>query len=58
MNLKGYNAVKKSGRFVSVTGRGVVSSKVRNYSAGPFLVKKAADAKAEIDRVGLPKSKK
>ena len=47
-----------SGKFVSVTGKGVVSTGVKNYAADPFFLKKAAEAKAEIDRVGLPKGKK
>jgi hypothetical protein len=46
-----------SGKFVSVTGKGVVSARLKNYAADPFFVKKAAEAKAEIDRVGLPKRK-
>jgi hypothetical protein len=46
------------GKFVSVIGKGVISSKVRNYASDPFFVRKAAEAKAEIDRVGLPKTKK
>jgi hypothetical protein len=52
------NTAAASGSFVSVTGKGVVSSKVRNYASDPFFVRKAAEAKAEIDRVGLPKKKK
>jgi hypothetical protein len=51
-------AITASGSFVSVTGKGVVSSKVRNYASYPFCVRKAAEVKAEIDRVGLPKKKK
>lgn len=50
-------AFEAPGKFVSVTGKGVVSSKVRDYSSDPFFAKKAADAKAETDRVGLPGSK-
>jgi len=46
-----------SGKFVSVTGKGVVSSRLKNYANDPFFLKKAAEAKAEIDRVGLPKTK-
>lgn len=42
-------------KFVSVTGKGVVSARVKNYAADPFFMKKAEEAKAEIDRVGLPK---
>ena len=45
-------------RFISVTGKGVVNSSMRNYATDPLFVKKAAEAKAEIDRVGLPKRKK
>lgn len=44
-------------KFESVTGKGVVSARLKNYAADPFFVKKAAEAKAEIDRVGLPKRK-
>jgi len=47
-----------SGKFASVTGKGVVSARVKNYAADPFFLKKAAEAKAEIDRVGLPKREK
>jgi hypothetical protein len=47
-----------SGKFVSVTGKGVVSTRLKNYADDPFFLKKAAEAKAEIDRVGLPKGKK
>ena len=47
-----------SGKFASVTGKGVVSAHVKNYASDPFFLKKAAEAKAEIDRVGLPKIKK
>jgi len=47
-----------SGKFASVTGKGVVSARVKNYAADPFFLKKAAEAKAEIDRVGLPDTKK
>lgn len=53
--LKGSGATAVAERFVSVTGKGVVSSKVRNYAADPFFVRKAVAAKAEIDKVGLPK---
>jgi len=51
------DTVVESGRFVSVTGKGVVSSRIKNYAADPFFVRKAAEAKAEIDKVGLPKIK-
>ena len=51
------DTVVESGRFVSVTGKGVVSSRIKNYAADPFFVGKAAEAKAEIDKVGLPKTK-
>ena len=47
-----------SGKFVSVTGKGVVNARLKNYAADPFFLKKAAEAKAEIDRVGLPETKK
>ena len=50
--------VTEAGRFASVTGKGVVSARVRNYAADSFFLRKAAEAKAEIDRVGLPKRKK
>ena len=53
--VKGAGATAVAERFVSVTGKGVVSSKVRNYAADPFFVRKAVAAKAEIDKVGLPK---
>lgn len=53
--LKGAGATAVAERFVSVTGKGVVSSKVRNYAADQFFVRKAVAAKAEIDKVGLPK---
>ena len=53
--LKGAGATAVAERFVSVTGKGVVSSKVKNYAADPFFVRKAVAAKAEIDKVGLPK---
>ena len=49
------DTVVESGRFVSVTGKGVVSSRIKNYAADPFFLGKAAEAKAEIDKVGLPK---
>lgn len=37
---------------------GVISDKVGNYQADPFFVKKAAEAKALIKKVGLPKMEK
>jgi hypothetical protein len=48
----------KSEVFVSVTGKGTISCKVKNYAFDPFFIKKAEEAKAEIDRVGLPTKKK
>jgi hypothetical protein len=51
-------AVIDSGKPASFTGKGVVSTRVKNYAGDPFFLKKAAEAKAEIDRVGLPKTKK
>ena len=51
-------AIVKSEKFVSVTGKGVVNARLKNYAADPFFLKKAAEAKAEIDRVGLPETKK
>ena len=50
--------VADSGKFVSVTGKGTISTRVKNYATDPFFMRKAAEAKAEIDRVGLPKTKK
>jgi hypothetical protein len=47
-----------SAKFVSVTGKGVVNTRLKNYANDPFFLKKAAEAKAEIDRVGLPETKK
>jgi len=40
--------------FVSVTGKGTINPKMRNYAADPFFIKKAEEAKAEVDKVGLP----
>jgi len=51
-------AIKGPEKFVSVTGKGVVSTRVKNYASDPIFLKKAAEAKAEIDRIGLPKGKK
>jgi hypothetical protein len=51
-------AIVSSEKFVSVTGKGTVSARLKNYANDPFFLKKAAEAKAEIDRVGLPKTKK
>ena len=45
-------------KFVSVTGKGIVSARLKNYANDPFFLKKAAEAKSEIDRVGLPETKK
>jgi len=50
-------AIVSSEKFVSVTGKGVVSARLKNYANDPFFLKKAAEAKAEIDRVGLPETK-
>ena len=50
-------AVIDSGKHTSFTGKGIVSTRLKNYAGDPFFLKKAAEAKAEIDRVGLPKSK-
>ena len=51
-------AIVSSEKFVSVTGKGIVSTRLKNYANDPFFLKKAAEAKAEIDRVGLPGTKK
>jgi hypothetical protein len=50
-------AVIDSGKSISVTGKGAVNTRLKNYATDPFFLKKAAEAKAEIDRVGLPKTK-
>jgi len=47
-----------SGEFISVTGEGSFSARLKNYANDPFFLEKAEEAKAEIDRVGLPKTKK
>ena len=41
-------------KFVSVTGKGVINARLKNFANDPFFLEKAAEAKAEIDRVGLP----
>ena len=51
------SAIVSSEKFVSVTGKGTVSARLKNYANDPFFLKKAAEAKAEIDRVGLPGTK-
>lgn len=45
----------ESRKFVSATGKGAISSTLKNYATAPLFLKKAAEAKAELDRVGLPK---
>lgn len=42
---------------VTLTGKGIVSSAVKDYSNDPFFVKKAEAAKAVIEKIGLPKKK-
>jgi len=51
------DAAIDTGRPTSVIGKGVVNTRLKNYASDPFFLKKAAEAKAEIDRVGLPKTK-
>jgi hypothetical protein len=46
-----------TGKPTSVIGKGVVNNRLKNYASDPFFLNKAAEAKAEIDRVGLPKTK-
>jgi hypothetical protein len=40
------------------TGKSVVNLTLKNYASDPLFSENPAEAKAEIDRVGLPKGKK
>jgi hypothetical protein len=51
--MKSRNIVKEEEKRIGV--KIIISNKVRSYANDPTIIKRAAEAKKELDKYGLPK---